>query len=157
MSMICLWCVLSYLESPRLSGRVVAGLMAQSRHDLLTKRSGTIQVRHHSNTYIHVTHGLLVLQPPRISSPLSSASLTAYFLPVPPSPCVQIVAEVARELSLCDPVSGLQPPSIRSLQFLLPNFIWPKAAPSALPFPQTLKALLPDWKLPLTLMSQRPQ
>lgn len=69
----------------------------------------------------------------------------------------QIVAEVARDLSLSDPVSGQQPPSIRSLQFLLPNFIWPKAAPKALPFPQTLKPLLPDWKLPLTLMSQRPQ
>jgi hypothetical protein len=69
-SMFYLWCVLSYLESPRLSGRVVASLMAQSRHDLLTKRSGTIQVPHPNSTALgsHTVYGVVGLVPPSIHS-----------------------------------------------------------------------------------------
>jgi dehydrogenase/reductase SDR family member 1 len=64
---------------------------------------------------------------------------------------VQIVAELARELGFRD-VSGAQPPSIRSLQFLLPNYAL-KSAFSAAP---SLAKFVPDWRLPLSVMGQRP-
>lgn len=65
---------------------------------------------------------------------------------------VQIVAELARELGF-DDVSGARPPSIRSLQFLLPNYAL-KSAFEAAPF---LTKVVPDWKLPLSVMGQRPE
>lgn len=66
---------------------------------------------------------------------------------------LQVVAELARELGEVDPASGLQPPSIRSLQFLLPNFVLPASWP---PLPEWALGLIPDLKLPLWLMTQRP-
>lgn len=65
---------------------------------------------------------------------------------------VQIVAELARELGFED-VSGARPPSIRSLQFLLPNYAL-KGVFEAAPF---LKKAVPDWRLPLSVMGQRPE
>lgn len=64
---------------------------------------------------------------------------------------IQIVAELARELGFTD-VPGGQPPSIRSLQFLLPNYAL-KSVFEAAPF---LLKLVPDLKLPLCVMGQRP-
>lgn len=64
---------------------------------------------------------------------------------------VQIVAELAREFGFED-VSGARPPSIRSLQFLLPNYAL-KGVFEAAPF---LTKAVPDWRLPLSVMGQRP-
>lgn len=65
---------------------------------------------------------------------------------------VQIVAELARELGFED-VSGAQPPSIRSLQFLLPNY----AMKGFFEFAPFLSRAVPDWRLPLSVMGQRPE
>lgn len=64
---------------------------------------------------------------------------------------IQIVAELARELGFTD-VTGTQPPSIRSFQFLLPNY----ALKSVFEAAPVLSKIVPDLKLPLSVMGQRP-
>lgn len=56
---------------------------------------------------------------------------------------IQIVAEAARAMGISD-LDGSSPPSIRSLQFLIPSYMlpWTKGLP-----------LIPDWRLPLWVMS----
>lgn len=92
----------------------------------------------------------------RALAALLSASLPSSSSPRPSllmdrSGSIQIVAELARENGVKD-VDGGQPPSIRSLQFLLPNYAFKNLFVSA-PF---LRPLVPDFKLPLSVMGARP-
>jgi len=60
----------------------------------------------------------------------------------------QVVAELAKELGFTD-VDGSQPLSIRSLRYLLPNFVFPTIEKQAgKPLPGWLKANVPDFLLP---------
>lgn len=69
---------------------------------------------------------------------------------------VQVVAELARELGFTD-VDGAQPASIRSLRFILPNFVFPDIeATSGKPLPDWLKENVPDVLLPWSVFGAEP-
>lgn len=61
---------------------------------------------------------------------------------------VQVVAEVAEEYGFTD-IDGSQPPSIRSLRFLLPAYGMNKATRDKIP-----SWLIPNWKIPFSVMAQ---
>ena len=87
---------------------------------------------------------------------------------------VQVVAELARELSFLDPkppppsssspsssspssAASNPPASIRSLRFLLPNFVFPQIeAESRAELPAWVKDNVPDLLLPWSLFSGNP-
>lgn len=62
----------------------------------------------------------------------------------------QVVAELAEEYGFTD-VNGKRPPSIRSLKFLLPNYVWDQETTDKVP-----EWMIPDLKLPFWMMSQPP-
>lgn len=69
---------------------------------------------------------------------------------------VAVVAELAREMGFTD-VDGRTPPSIRSLQFILPNFVFPQIEKeSGKPMPDFVLNNVPDWLLPWSVFSGGP-
>eukprot|EP00752_Nemacystus_decipiens_P004175 g3817.t1 len=62
---------------------------------------------------------------------------------------VQVVAELAKEYGFTD-VGGASPPSIRSLRFLLPTYLFPKILPKGV---QVDTTSVPDWLLPMAVMA----
>ena len=60
---------------------------------------------------------------------------------------VQVVAELAQEYGFVD-INGQQPPSIRSLRFLLPAYAMDETMRQRIP-----TSWIPDWKLPFWLMA----
>ena len=66
------------------------------------------------------------------------------------------MAELARELDFTD-VDGRQPPSIRSLAFILPQFVFPQIeAESGKPLPRWLYNTAPDVLLPWSVFTSGP-
>ena len=66
---------------------------------------------------------------------------------------VQVVAELAKELDFTD-TNGLQPPSIRSLQYLLPNFVFPQLEKeTGQPVPDWIRTNVPDIRIPWSVFS----
>ena len=66
-------------------------------------------------------------------------------------PCaiqVQVVAELAKEYGF-DDLGGNRPPSIRSLRFLLPTYLFPKVLPEGV---EVAASFVPDWLLPMDVM-----
>lgn len=61
---------------------------------------------------------------------------------------IHVVAELAREYAF-DDVDGSRPPSIRSLRFLLPTYLFPKILPEGVKVPTRS---VPDWLLPMDVM-----
>lgn len=61
---------------------------------------------------------------------------------------VHVVAELAKEYSFQD-VDGGRPPSIRSLRFLLPTYLFPKVLPKGV---EVTTDSVPDWLLPMEIM-----
>lgn len=59
-----------------------------------------------------------------------------------------MVAELAKEYGFED-VSGERPPSIRSLRFLLPVYLFPKLLPKGFKVPASF---VPDLLLPMDVM-----
>lgn len=59
------------------------------------------------------------------------------------------MAELAKEYGFTD-VGGESPPSIRSLRFLLPTYLFPKLLPEGMAVPVTS---VPDWLLPMSVMA----
>lgn len=69
---------------------------------------------------------------------------------------VEVVAELANEFGFTD-IDGTQPSSIRSLRYLLPNFVFPRIEKEAgKPLPQWLKDRVPDLLLPWYIFSGPP-
>ena len=69
---------------------------------------------------------------------------------------VQVVAELAEELGFTD-IDGTIPPSIRSLRYLLPNFVFPQIEEEAgKPVPDWMKDNVPDFKIPWSIFSSAP-
>ena len=69
---------------------------------------------------------------------------------------VQVVAELARDLDFAD-VDGNRPPSIRSLAFLFPQFIFPQIeAESGQTVPSWIKEAVPDVLLPWSIFTSGP-
>lgn len=69
---------------------------------------------------------------------------------------VQVVAELGKELGFTD-VDGAQPPSIRSLKFILPNFVFPDIeAQFRGPLPAWLTENVPDFLLPWSVFGAGP-
>lgn len=69
---------------------------------------------------------------------------------------VQVVAELAAELGFAED-DGSLPPSIRSLQYLAPNFIFPQIEKeSGKPVPDWMRDNVPDWKLPWSVFGSSP-
>lgn len=69
---------------------------------------------------------------------------------------VEVVAELATEFGFTD-IDGSQPPSIRSLKFLLPNFVFPQVeAESGKPIPAWIKKNVPDILLPWSTFASGP-
>lgn len=69
---------------------------------------------------------------------------------------VEVVAELAKEFDFVD-VDGNRPPSIRSLQYLLPNFVFPQVEKEAgKPVPDWIKNNIPDVLLPWSTFSSGP-
>jgi len=69
---------------------------------------------------------------------------------------VVVVAELARELAFTDE-DGRLPPSIRSLQFILPNFVFPKIEKeSGSSLPSWITDNVPDYLLPWSTFSGGP-
>lgn len=62
---------------------------------------------------------------------------------------VQVVAELANEYGFSD-VGGTRPPSIRSLRFLLPTYLFPKILPKGT---EVDTSSVPDWLLPMSVMA----
>ncbi|CAN0010785.1 unnamed protein product, partial [Ectocarpus fasciculatus] len=62
---------------------------------------------------------------------------------------VQIVAELAKQYGFTD-VGGDTPPSIRSLRFLLPTYLFPKLLPEGTKIDTSS---VPDWLLPMFIMA----
>ena len=60
----------------------------------------------------------------------------------------QVIAELAKEYGFTDE-DGKQPPSIRSLRFLLPAYGFDEETRKKVP-----ASLIPDWKLPFFIMAQ---
>jgi len=70
---------------------------------------------------------------------------------------VVVVSELAKELGFTD-IDGKRPPSIRSLQFILPNFVFPqieKESPGK-PLPLWIKNNVPDILLPWSVFAGGP-
>lgn len=59
----------------------------------------------------------------------------------------QVVAELAQEYGFTD-INGRQPPSIRSLRFLLPSYAFDEQTREKIP-----QWMIPDWKLPFWVMA----
>jgi dehydrogenase/reductase SDR family protein 1 len=69
---------------------------------------------------------------------------------------VVVVAELAKQVGFTD-LDGTIPPSIRSLKFLLPNFVFPQIEKeSGKPVPSWLSDNVPDILLPWSVFSQGP-
>ena len=69
---------------------------------------------------------------------------------------VEVVAELAKEFDFTD-VGGSCPSSIRSLQYLLPNFVFPQIEKeSGKPVPAWLRDNVPDLLLPWFIFSGPP-
>ncbi|CAJ1934814.1 unnamed protein product [Cylindrotheca closterium] len=69
---------------------------------------------------------------------------------------VEVVAELANEFGFTD-IDGSQPPSIRSLRYLLPNFVFPQVEKEAgKPIPQWIKNNVPDLLVPWSVFSSPP-
>ena len=69
---------------------------------------------------------------------------------------VEVVAEIANELGFTD-VDGNVPPSIRSLKYLLPNFVFPQVEKEAgKPVPDWIKENVPNLLLPWSVFSSGP-
>ena len=69
---------------------------------------------------------------------------------------VEVVAELAKEFGFTD-IDGRQPPSIRSLKYLLPNFVFPQIEKEAgKPLPRWIKDNIPDILLPWSTFSSGP-
>lgn len=58
------------------------------------------------------------------------------------------MAELAKEYGFTD-ISGSQPPSIRSLRFMIPTYLFPKVLPKGVRVPESV---VPDWLLPLEFL-----
>lgn len=61
---------------------------------------------------------------------------------------VHVVAELAKEYGF-DDVGGKRPPSIRSLRFLLPTYLFPRVLPKGVNVAATS---IPDWLIPMEIM-----
>lgn len=69
---------------------------------------------------------------------------------------VEVVAELAKEMDFTD-VDGNRPASIRSLQYLLPNFVFPQVEKEAgKPVPDWMKQNVPDILVPWSVFSSGP-
>lgn len=69
---------------------------------------------------------------------------------------VEVVAELGKEMGFTD-VNGNLPASIRSLQYLLPNFVFPQVEKeSGKPVPDWIKDNVPDILLPWSVFSGGP-
>jgi dehydrogenase/reductase SDR family protein 1 len=69
---------------------------------------------------------------------------------------VVVVAELAKKIGFTD-VDGTIPPSIRSLKFLLPNFVFPQIEKeSGKPIPSWISENVPDILLPWSVFSSGP-
>mmetsp|Transcript_41865 Transcript_41865/g.98109 ORF Transcript_41865/g.98109 Transcript_41865/m.98109 type:complete len:221 (+) Transcript_41865:516-1178(+) len=69
---------------------------------------------------------------------------------------VEVVAEIAKELGFTE-IDGTQPSSIRSLKYLLPNFVFPQVEKEAgKPVPDWMKNNVPDILLPWSVFSSGP-
>jgi len=69
---------------------------------------------------------------------------------------VVVVAELAKELAFTDE-EGRLPPSIRSLRFILPNFVFPKIEKeSGSSLPSWITDNVPDYLLPWSTFSGGP-
>ncbi|CAM9197399.1 unnamed protein product [Pylaiella littoralis] len=62
---------------------------------------------------------------------------------------VQVVAELAKEYGFTD-IGGDSPPSIRSLRFLLPTYLFPKLLPKGV---EVATSSVPDWLIPMSIMA----
>ena len=69
---------------------------------------------------------------------------------------VEVVAELAKEMDFTD-IDGTRPASIRSLQYLLPNFVFPQVEKEAgKPVPDWMKNNIPDILVPWSVFSSGP-
>lgn len=69
---------------------------------------------------------------------------------------VEVVAELAKEMDFTD-LDGSRPVSIRSLQYLLPNFVFPQVEKEAgKPVPDWIKENVPDILLPWSVFASGP-
>lgn len=62
---------------------------------------------------------------------------------------MQVVAELAKEYGFTD-IGGDSPPSIRSLRFLLPTYLFPKLLPKGV---EVATSSVPDWLIPMSIMA----
>lgn len=68
---------------------------------------------------------------------------------------VQVVAELAERFGFADE-GGRRPSSIRSLRYLLPNYVFPQMRKQGVPLPNWLDDALPDIKLPWAAFKSGP-
>jgi dehydrogenase/reductase SDR family protein 1 len=69
---------------------------------------------------------------------------------------VEVVAELAKEFGFTD-IDGTTPPSIRSLKYLLPNFVFPQIEKEeGKPVPNWIKNRVPDILIPWSVFSSAP-
>ena len=71
---------------------------------------------------------------------------------------VEVVAELAKEFGFTE-ADGSQPPSIRSLKYLLPNFVFPaieKDLEDGQEIPSWIKDNVPDFLVPWSTFSSGP-
>jgi hypothetical protein len=150
-------------ESPRLTGLAAARLAADPA--AMDGRSGSVQADAHS-------HGRQI--GPTAPPPPPQHSIDAS-PPQPPFPhrprrlrahaaqvlniCVplasKVVAELAAALRFDD--GAPPPPSIRSLRFLLPNFVFPAIErQQGRPVPRWVRTAVPNWLLPWAVFAGGP-
>jgi dehydrogenase/reductase SDR family protein 1 len=68
---------------------------------------------------------------------------------------VEVVAELAREFGFTE-ADGSQPPSIRSLAYLCPNFVFPSIEQGGVTIPAWVRENVPDVLLPWSIFSEPP-
>mmetsp|Transcript_27889 Transcript_27889/g.81920 ORF Transcript_27889/g.81920 Transcript_27889/m.81920 type:complete len:470 (-) Transcript_27889:199-1608(-) len=105
--------------------------------------------------------GGMPLDPGKAESPRFSGRAVATLLSDPSrmterSGKVAVVAELAKELGFTD-VDGSTPPSIRSLKFILPGFVFPQIEKeSGKPLPSFITDNIPDYLLPWSVFEGGP-
>ena len=68
---------------------------------------------------------------------------------------VEVVAELAREFGFTE-ADGSQPPSIRSLAYLCPNFVFPSIEAGGGTVPRWVRDNVPDINLPWSIFASPP-
>ena len=136
-----------------------AGVATVSLYPGVVKTEGNLEMER-QGTWAEASGGLDLMSG---ETPQLSGKAVAALAALPKSQIMErysgkvaVVAELAEELGFTEE-DGSVPPSIRSLRYLAPNFIFPQIEKeSGEPVPAWMRDNVPDWKLPWSVFGGSP-